>query len=158
MISLIPLAKDQQDRVAHIAVLPEQVAFCGRIAEHFAANEDGVDFHAILRDDLVVGFFKLDRSYPQRYDFARADEIGVRGVMIDASQQGKGTGKAAMRMLRPYVAAQYPHAQGLILTVNIANPAARAVYLAAGFEDEGALYHGGQNGPQHILRLSLPQL
>ena len=39
----------------------------------------------------------------------------------------------------------------LVLTVNVANPAAIAAYLRAGFVDTGELFHGGSAGAQHIM-------
>ncbi|MTH63400.1 GNAT family N-acetyltransferase [Paracoccus shanxieyensis] len=156
MIALAPLGRDQRARVDHIAVAPEQEPFCGSIAHHFALDEPECDFHIILRDARVVGFFKVDRAFAERYDFVAPDEIGLRGVMIDRAEQGRGTGKAAMRALGPYLATRYG-AQTCVLTVNVVNPGARAAYLAGGFRDDGALYHGGQLGPQHILRLDLRQ-
>lgn len=156
-ITLQPLGRDGFDRVAHIVVRPEQEAFCGTIAQHFAADEPGCDFHMVLRDDRAIGFFKIDRTYPLQYPFARPGELGLRGVMIDAGEQGRGSGKAAMAALGPYVAQLYPHAVQLVLTVNQVNPLARAVYLAAGFIDGGEFWHGGRIGPQHILRLNLRQ-
>ena len=155
MITLHPLGRDGYDRVAHIAVTPQQEPFCGSIAGHFQADEPACDFHLIARDGWPVGFFKIDRAYAEGYDFAAPDELGLRGVMVDRGEQGKGTGTAAMRALGPYVARHYPDARALVLTVNQVNPLARAVYLAAGFVDTGALHHGGQIGPQHILRLAL---
>ncbi len=155
MITLEPLGRDGYDRVAHIAVTPQQEPFCGTILGHFQADEPGCDFHLIARDGQAVGFFKIDRAYAESYAFAEPGELGLRGVMMDAREQGKGSGKAAMRALGPYVAERYPDAKTLVLTVNQVNPLARAVYLSAGFVDTGALHHGGQIGPQHILRLGL---
>ncbi|WP_327077759.1 MULTISPECIES: GNAT family N-acetyltransferase [unclassified Paracoccus (in: a-proteobacteria)] len=74
------------------------------MADHFEADEPGCDFHLIAREDLAVGFFKIDRDYPARFDFARPGELGLRGVMIDRNSQGQGIGKAAMTALGPYVA------------------------------------------------------
>lgn len=155
MITLAPLWRDGIATVAHIAVHPDQERFCGTIADHFAADEPGCDFHMILRDLHPVGFFKIDRAFPGHSPFAGPDDIGLRGVMIDAREQGKGTGKAAMALLRPYVSARYKGAANLVLTVNVINAGARSVYLSAGFIDGGELHHGGNIGPQHILRLPL---
>lgn len=155
MIVLEPLGRDERGRVDHIAVTPEQEAFCGTIAYHFAMNEPDCDFNVIMRDGHAAGFFKIDRAYAKRYDFATPDEIGLRGVMIDRGEQGRGTGKAEMLALRPYLEWFYPQATACVLTVNIINPAARAVYLAGGFHDDGQLYHGGNLSAQHILRLNL---
>ncbi|SMO55822.1 GNAT family N-acetyltransferase [Paracoccus laeviglucosivorans] len=156
MIALAPLGRHEIDRVAHISVAPEQEQFCGSIPYHFALDEPECDFHIVLRDDRVVGFFKIDPAFASRYGFATPDEVGLRGMMIDQAEQGRGTGKAAMSALRPYLAARYD-APTCVLTVNVVNPAARAIYLSGGFYDEGALYHGGRIGPQHILRLNLHQ-
>jgi len=155
MITLEPLARHEFDRVSHIRVAPEQEPFCGSIATHFAMDEPGCDFNIVARDGEPVGFFKIDRDYPSRYEFARPGEIGLRGMMIDRDQQGRGTGKAAMLALGPYLTRRYPKAGICILKVNIVNPAARAIYLAGGFVDEGELYHGGNVSAQHILRLNL---
>lgn len=155
MITLHPLGRDGIDRVAHIAVTPAQEPFCGTIAGHFAADEPSCDFHLIARDTRAVGFFKIDRAYDAHFDFVGPGELGLRGVMIDAAEQGRGTGKAAMAALGPYLRRHYPQAETLFLTVNEINPVARAVYLACGFVDTGGRYLGGKIGPQHILRMNL---
>lgn len=155
MITLAPLAKDDPAPVAHIRVMPAQEHFCGTIDGHFAADEPLVDFHQILRDGRVVGFFKLDRGYAERLDYARPGDLGVRGVMVDQGEQGRGTGTAAMAALADYVPLHYPDARALILTVNMVNPAAIAAYRRAGFVDTGKLCHSGVISPQHILRMEL---
>jgi ribosomal protein S18 acetylase RimI-like enzyme len=155
VITLEPLGRDGFDRVAHIAVTPQQEPFCGIIAGHFQADEPECDFHLIARDGRPIGFFKIDRGYGTSHNFAAPDDLGLRGVMIDAGEQGKGSGKAAMLAVGGHVARHYPDAGALLLTVNLANPLAIGVYRAAGFLDTGTLYHGGRLGPQHILRLPL---
>jgi RimJ/RimL family protein N-acetyltransferase len=52
----------------------------------------------------------------------------------------------------------FPRARTLVLTVNVRNPAARAVYVRGGFVDAGELYLGGSAGPQHVLRLHLGEV
>lgn len=155
MIELHPLAKDAMSLVAHIAVTQEQEPFCGTIAGHFADADPAVDFHRILCDGRAIGFFKIDRAYAERYDFACPGELGLRGVMIDAAEQGSGSGTAAMTQLRDYLPPHYPEAAAVLLTVNVVNPAALAVYRKAGFDDTGALYRGGRIGPQIVMRLDL---
>lgn len=158
MIVLEPLGRDERGRVDHIAVAPEQEAFCGTIAYHFALDEPDCDFNVVLRDGRAVGFFKIDRAYASRFDFAGPGDLGLRGVMIDRAEQGRGTGKAAMQALPGYLQWFYPQARACVLTVNVVNPAARAIYLAGGFQDLGQLHHGGTIGPQHILRMSLGKI
>ena len=77
-------------------------------------------------------------------------------MVIDAAQQGMGLGKAAMAALPGLIAEHHPGVTALVLTVNCLKPVARAVYLKAGFQDAGEIYHGGRSGPQHVLRLPLP--
>lgn len=158
MIALAPLGRDEIDRVAHIAVAPEQEPFCGTIARQFAMDETGCDFHVVTRNSHPVGFFKIDRHYATRYGFAHLGEIGLRAMMIDRAEQGRGIGKAAMQALGPYLRLHYPRARACVLTVNIVNLPARAIYLAGGFQDDGGLFHGGRIGPQHILRMDLSNL
>ncbi|MFC0199120.1 GNAT family N-acetyltransferase [Paracoccus rhizosphaerae] len=155
MITLSLLGRDRFDDVSHIAVAPEQEPFCGSIASHFAADEPSCDFHAVRLDGVAVGFFKIDRDYAARMNLACPKELGLRGVMIDRAQQGRGIGKAAMAQLRRHLRQTYPDARTCVLTVNTINAAARATYLSAGFRDEGQLYLGGNLGPQHVLRLDL---
>lgn len=60
-----------------------------------------------------------------------------------------------MAALPGLMAARYPQAQELVLTVNCRNGAARSVYLRAGWAEDAALYTGGRSGPQHVMRLRL---
>ena len=70
-------------RVQHLAVRPDQEQFSGTVAEAFEAAEPRVDFHAILKLGQVVGFFKLDREYFRKFNFARPSELGLRGFLVD---------------------------------------------------------------------------
>lgn len=112
-------------------------------------------FHAIEEDGAIVGMFKLDPLYHERHDFADPGCIGLRGMLIDRDHQGRGLGTRALAELAPHVRNHYPDARQVVLTVNLQNPAARAVYLKSGFRDEGEVYDGGTRGPQHVLRLDL---
>ena len=155
-VTLSPLTLADRDRVAHLAVHPDQVRFAGSVAEAFDAPAPDVDFHAMMMGDSPVGFFKIDRGYPAAHGFAEAGDLGLRAVIVDASRQGQGIGTAAMRALPAYLRAHYPQARRLWLTVNMQNPAAIASYRKAGFQDTGAIWPHGGAGPQHIMRLPLP--
>ena len=54
-----------------------------------------------------------------------------------------------------YLPAQYPDAKSVVLTVNMANPAATRVYRNAGFVDTGEIHEGGVAGPQLVMRMIL---
>jgi len=153
-VSLSPLTAEDHDRVAHLAVRPDQLRFSGTVAESFADHADA-DFHAILQGDLPVGMFRIDRGYHAVHGFAEPSHLGLRTVIVDAASQGQGLGTAAMRALPEYLQIHYPQARRLWLTVNLQNPAAIASYLKAGFQDTGAIWPHGGAGPQHIMRLML---
>ena len=154
-LQLAPLGRDDFARVSHIIVAPDQIRFSGTVHEAFRANEDDVDFHAILLDDHPFGFFKIDRHYAKRIGLAKQGELGLRAFLIDLGQQGQGIGTRAVRALPGYLRGLYPQATALTLTVNIINPAARAAYLRGRFEDTGQIWPHGSAGPQHFLRLPL---
>lgn len=154
-LSLRPVARSEFDLVSRIEVAPDQIRFSGTVAQAFEEDEEGVDFHAILDGTRAVGFFKTDRLYHETYEFARADELGLRAFMIHSRDQGKGYATAAVLALKPYLAARYPERSAVLLTVNMQNPGAIRCYLKGGFADTGGIYPHGLAGPQHILRMGL---
>ena len=154
-LTLLPLGKDEFSRVAHISVAPRQERFSGTVAEAFAADNRDVDFHAICHGETPVGFFKIDRAYAERHHFARAGDLGLRAFLIDEAHQGRGIGTAAVRALHAYLPTRYPATTGVVLTVNMSNPAAKACYRRGGFADTGEIWEGGQAGPQLVMRLDL---
>lgn len=138
-----------------LAVAPGQQRFVGTVEDLKASGTESFHYHLIKFKDEPVGFFNLDLTYANQYDFANQDELGLRAFFIDARHQGHGYGKAAACLLKPYLQHNYPHYRSLVLTVNCKNPAAYRVYQHSGFIDTGELYHGGAAGPQHIMRLPL---
>jgi len=153
--TLRPLARDQFDIVAHLRVTPEQIRYSGTVRDAFEADEDGVDFHAIVMQDRAVGFFKIDRTYPAKYPFADKGDLGLRAFLVDKTQQGQGIATSAVTAFPDYLSVHYPNAPSLVLSVNLANPAAIACYLGGGFIDTGEIYPHGSAGPQQVLRMAL---
>ena len=154
-IELRSISKQDFDLVRHIQVPPDQALYSGTILQAFRTPEQDVDFHAIYTDNNAVGFFKIDRNFGAKNDFAIDGEVGLRAFMIDTLQQGKGYGVAAARALHSYLPRHYSMAPSIVLTVNLANPVAYACYRKAGFIDTCDLYTGGIAGPQHIMRMEL---
>lgn len=154
MIHLSALDKSEVARVAHLTLRADQMQFS--LPPAVALIQDGpFDHYAIEQGDLVVGYFRIDRAYCDHKDFALPDEMGLRAFSISADFQGRGLATAACRLLGPTLAARYPRAASVALTVNRTNPAAYRCYLAGGFADTGRLYRGGRAGAQHILRMDL---
>ncbi len=146
---------DDRDDVLQLGVSEEQLPFVGTLENVLASLTPYKDCHVIEADGQIVGFFIIDRNYPNQYEFADPTHIGFRAYLIDHRQQGKGYGKASMRALKEYLQTEYPTYPAVVLTVNCRNEIARKIYLQAGFVDHGELYHGGKAGPQHILAMSL---
>jgi GNAT superfamily N-acetyltransferase len=154
-VAFARLTRDDGPRIDHLTMAPGQEDFTADPGARLATLDRGQDAWAILWHGDVVGFLVIDQGFAAAHAFARPGEPGLRSVLIDAARQGEGIGTAAMAGLRGLMAADYPAAESLVLTVNEANPGARAVYLKAGFVDTGALWLGGRSGPQNILRLML---
>ncbi|BFI94552.1 MAG: GNAT family N-acetyltransferase [Rhodanobacter sp.] len=112
---------------------------------------------AILLDDTVIGYYRIDRSARSlagRNEDAEA--LGLRSFQLDAAWQGRGLGARALQALLADLVQRHPQARRVVLTVNCGNTAALALYRRAGFADSGTLYHGGRSGPQHLLWRHLP--
>ena len=156
-VTLAPLTPDLLDAVCAVQVAPEQVVFSGQPVDFLTPPDPQMDAHVILAEGAVVGFFRIDRDYAPRHDFARPGDLGLRSVIVDRAHQGRGIGSAMIRALPAYLADRYPGATDLYLTVNLRNPGARKSYLNGGFTDTGAHFLGGDAGPQHIMHMVLGQ-
>ncbi|MFZ3580813.1 GNAT family N-acetyltransferase [Loktanella sp. DJP18] len=154
-VALGPYTADQRDAVSALTVAPEQVVFSGQPAAFITQPDADMDIHVIHADGELVGFFRIDLDYARIHDFAKPGDLGLRSVIVDHRQQGRGIGSAAVRALPAYLALHYPGATDLYLTVNLRNPGARKSYLNGGFTDTGAHYLGGDAGPQHIMHMTL---
>ena len=154
-VTLAPLTPDRRAAACALAVAPEQVVFSGQAVDFVTTPDPQMDSHVILADGAVVGFFRIDRDYATVHDFARPGDLGLRSVIVDRAQQGRGIGSAMIRALPAYLADHYPGATDLYLTVNLRNPGARKSYLNGGFTDNGAHFLGGDAGPQHIMHMTL---
>lgn len=154
-ISLHPLDRRNVGRFAHIAVGPSQERFAGTVEEALTEREPTVDLHEVREGEEAVGLFKIDRAYHLRHDFAQADHLGLRGVILDHNRQGRGIGTAAMTALKGYLPPAYPGKAQVWLTVNMANPPAIATYRKAGFIETGDIWPHGNAGPQMIMFMPL---
>lgn len=156
-VVLVPVDPVLRDAVLATAPHPEQEVFSGRARDTLPLAEADPRRHpyAVLERGVPVGFFVLDES-PSAAD--PSADLLLRGFYVDAAAQGRGVAKAATAGLAAVVQRDFPAARSVVLTVNVRNPVARAVYLSAGFVDTGRLHLGGSAGPQHVLRLELPEL
>ena len=121
-----------REAVLRLAPLPEQERFGGRTDQTLpAAEQDPARHPYAVVEDVPVGFFVLDET-PSEAD--PSADLVLRSFFVDAAQ-GRGVARRAVALLPGPVRDRHP---------------------AAGFVDGGALYLGGNAGPQHVLRLDLP--
>ncbi len=101
-----------------------------------------------------VGFFLLhDTERVQTYtESAHALLLSI--FSINHPFQGNGYAKAALRQLPAYVRQQFPKTQEVVLSVNLKNDAAFALYEKVGFSDTGRRITGPV-GEQRIMSLAL---
>ncbi len=154
-LTLQPISQSDYARVQHISVAPEQVVYAGTVAMAFEHPEAGVDFHIIIQDAQVVGFFKIDHKFPQTYDFAQPNDLGLRALMIDINAQNCGIGTQALRQMPDYLRHHYPRAYQLVFMVCLRNHPAMRCYLNAGCRNTGDIQTGGIAGPQTVMRMDL---
>ena len=154
MIRFRYLDESEYGEVAHLAVAREQQPFVGSIETILGSKSQGGHCYAIQNGEEIVGFFIIDTCYPSSHPFAAEHELGLRSFFIDRKQQGKGFGRRATAMLKPFLRVHDPAHDSVALTVNRRNGVARHCYRAAGFGDTGELYDGPA-GPKHILRMRL---
>ncbi|WP_051326738.1 GNAT family N-acetyltransferase [Aliagarivorans taiwanensis] len=148
--------------VLDLAVAPQQQKFVGVIKDILTLASDTVQPWVIEQvtkrgngqDTSAVGFFLIDTTYSENYEFARKGGLGLRALFIDQRYQGQGLASLTLTQLSEWVFHEYPQHPSLYLTVNCKNPAAYHCYKKVGFVDTEQLYHGGQFGPQHIMVLN----
>lgn len=158
-IDVRPVDATLRAAVCALAVQPEQTAFVGRVSDSLAdvAVCPGSEGLALLEDDRVIGYVRIDRNASALGDHPlAANAVALRSYLIDATQQGRGLGTRALAAIAGYVTRRHPDRERILLTVNVRNAGAVRAYARAGYRDSGTLYHGGPAGPQHVLWIPLP--
>ena len=149
---------DTRPGVLALRVQENQLSFVGHVADSLAdvAVCPGSEALALVQDDIVVGYVRIDRRAAAMADHPLAEgAVALRSFMIDARRQGEGLGGRALDAIHAYVAGRHPDRERILLTVNVRNEGAVHVYRRAGYRDSGELYHGGLAGPQFVLWLPL---
>ncbi|MFM2486155.1 GNAT family N-acetyltransferase [Celerinatantimonas yamalensis] len=153
MVSIEKYSTQREHETNLLCVKPEQAEFTvGNIATVVSTLEQHEHPHLIVAHGNVVGFFLLDLSYSETYNFSTSKAMGVRALLVDQRFQGQGFASQAINLLPCYVKSNYPGFEQLQLTVNCRNKAAYECYRKCGFEASGKLYLGGPVGPQYIMQ------
>ncbi|AIF46261.1 hypothetical protein HY57_02840 [Dyella japonica A8] len=158
-VQVVPVDASLRPALLALGVSDEQYAFVGRIDASLADAEacEGSEPMAILRNGEPIGFYRLERHARSVADMPfDHTTVGLRSFFIDARWQGQGLGALALVALMQDVARRHPAVRAMVLTVNVRNTPALALYRRAGFREAGGLYHGGRSGPQHVMLCPLP--
>jgi diamine N-acetyltransferase len=128
-IRLVWVTKANRALVAALELAPEQMDFVASNADSLEEAETDEDARprVVMHDDRVVGFLMYDAS---------EDEALVYRFMIDRVHQGKGYGKAALRELLDEIG-NLGHVREVSICYEPENEAARHLYRAAGFVEQG---------------------
>ncbi len=141
-----------------LQVAPGQDVFVGDTAFNVAdaCRAPDSDAMAILRDDVVIGFYRIDRaaSVASRVPLG-SGSLGLRAFMIDRRWQGRGYAARALAACCGDLARSRPDAALLALNVECRNVVAIRTYRSAGFVDTGQLLAGGRGGPQRLMLRAL---
>lgn len=100
--------------------------------------------YVFYANEQMVGFAEL------AYEPGSPDNFWLFHFFIDHRYQGRGYGKAALRLLLQYIKDHHPRCQSLHLTVHPENTRAQHLYTSAGFQPTGATFSG-----EPVYKLSL---
>ncbi|WP_246093762.1 MULTISPECIES: GNAT family N-acetyltransferase [Mesorhizobium] len=117
--------------VAALELAPDQMDFVAGNADSLEEAETDEDARprVVMAGDRVVGFLMYEAP---RDD----DEARIYRFMIDRASQGRGYGKAALREVLDEIKG-LGHVSHVSICYEPDNEAARSLYRAAGFVEEG---------------------
>jgi RimJ/RimL family protein N-acetyltransferase len=150
----VPASGPLREAALRLAPHPEQEEFSGRADQTLplAERDPARHAYAFVEDGVPLAFLILDETPG---DADPSADLLLRGFFVDAAAQGRGVATRAVAALPAVVRRDFPAVRSVVLTVNVRNPVARAVYVRGGFVDAGELYLGGSAGPQSVLRLEV---
>ncbi|ESY14390.1 MULTISPECIES: GNAT family N-acetyltransferase [unclassified Mesorhizobium] len=144
-IRLVSVTGANRALVAALEMAADQMDFVASNAESLDEAETDGDARprVVMAGDRVVGFLMYEA--PQDDDEAR-----IYRFMIDRVHQGQGYGKAALREVLDEIM-RLGHISHVSICYEPGNEAARRLYRAAGFVEEGLDEDG-----EMIAELALP--
>ncbi len=142
------------EAVRGLRVAPGQHAHVGDVSFNLADAEANPDSEAmaILADDRVIGFYRLDyRPTVIVRVPLRSAAVVLRAFLLDRAWQGRGLAGGALLACCRDVSCRHPRRRLMALNVDCRNVVAVRAYRQAGFVDCGELVFGGSAGPQHVM-------
>ncbi len=132
-VTLRPIAKDNYLECIRLKVAPGQETFVAPNAVSLvqAVYEEGAIPRAIYADEIMVGFIMAQYVPAEQLPY-------IWRLMIDASHQGKGYGKAAMQLMLDHLKV-IPDCQRIGISYMPENETARQLYARLGFVETGEM-------------------
>lgn len=143
-LASLQVAQDQEDLGG---------TFAASVNEWKAAKTHhilGLAFH-LGSDPVGIVLFKRFALSPS---WVPDEAISLHGLKIGFKFQGRGLGRKAFGMAVEAAKAHWPSAKQLMLTVDVGNEPALAIYKGAGMCDSGPVYKG-RIGYEQRLELDL---
>lgn len=153
-IELRPVNRNNWELALTLKVLEHQRAFVPTVAISLAKvyiKPDGDDVEyipfAIYHEDRMVGFIM------HAYEEKTTDMYWINGFLIDANEQGKGYGGAALLEMILWIKNRFSQCEEIRLTVHKNNTTAKAFYKSRGFVETGVWF-----GEEEVLKLDVANL
>ncbi|AOO85141.1 GNAT family N-acetyltransferase [Bosea vaviloviae] len=159
-VSLHLLGLDDEAVVAGIAVDPDKESYSGGpIGDVFnqlrASPPRQIPF-VLFDGDRIVGFI-VAREEAALPVWADKGCMTLNNLRIDTRLQGRGYGKAAIRLAAQWIARERPAVTHVMSSVNVANLAAFNLNVACGLTPTGRVVEG-RIGRQRIMIAPIERL
>ena len=139
-VTLVPVDRGNWLTMRGLKLKPEQETFVSAPVVSLARCQirifgDRFEYHPML---IIDGAAALGYVTPV-CDPASERDYWIDDIMIDAAQQGRGYGRAAMEAALRFILGRYPRCCAVQLTCFTGNQTARALYLSMGFRATGGV-------------------
>ena len=159
-VSLRVLGFDDEALVAGISVDPDKESYSGGpmgdIFDQLRASPPRQTPFALADGDRIVGFI-VAREEAALPVWAEKGCMTLNNLRIDTRLQGRGYGKAAIRLAAQWIARERPAVTHVMSSVNVANLAAFHLNLACGLTPTGRIVEG-RIGRQRIMIAPIERL
>lgn len=150
-IELKPVNRKNWEEALALQVSDPQQGFVPAVAVSLAKiyiKPDGEQVEyipfAIYDGNRMVGFIM------HAYEVNTTDGYWINGFLIDAKEQGKGYGRAAILRMITWIQSQFPQCEEIRLTVHKDNRIAKTLYSNLGFVETGNWF-----GDEEVLKLDV---
>jgi diamine N-acetyltransferase len=143
-VEVVPVTADNWREVAELQVRGDQRDFVAPVTRYLAlcAYDDGPWHPVALRDDGRTVGFAMEAVDPADGSY------WIGGLVVDAAQQGRGVGRAAVSALLARARAR--GCPSAALSYEPANVVARRLYASLGFVETGEA-----EGEELVARIAL---